>query len=721
MDEKSIPGIGFACPVDAIVLQARANGKRQELRLLCRSLLDYTSPVSVLIRPGIMRATLLLAMLPCIALIGGCASAWLTVTPTGVTPAPTTTPDRARNISPTPTPLPRGTAEVSSRPTPGSQLASLSISDAPLQSWSNPNDVNGLLYDGQYLWAATGGGVVRWQPDSGESRVYTLNDGLASLAIRGIAQDGEGHIWVGYVDHGTWSEYDGERWYSYESREKAVASRYRAMLTASQIDPRLWSRRDTGDWVWLPSSDGRVEAYDGSKWRVYGQREGVTQNTWLVAVTAGGRVWAVGEGVSTTEEGERQWEDHSLPGEAPEDSETADLAVDGQGRAWLAFVNRHRQGAGVGCLDPTTNRWVAYTHALNPAIPRQVHRLGLDRDGTVWLCGDEGIAFCRPGARWEPLSWGISVQSFARDREGRFWIGTAHGICSAAADGSDLRGPWLVRASIISNEITSLVMDGQGTLWIGTPKGLSYAAASGDAGIALDEEVFCLATGPKDEVWAGTRSGLYILRGAGSSQQVFDQPVARLVFDAQGILWICTQDGRIGPLDGAEWRPKASVAELATAPPRDMLVSADGSVWLGTANGLGVLSVEGSFAWADPEEHLLQEDARALALGPDGVLWIGTANGLARQPAAGGWVRLTPTSTEGGLRSTEIWDLHMTPEGTLWIATSAGISMRTPKADWFYFDLPGARTIWPESSEVIWVGTRGGLYRLRRELLIAVP
>jgi ligand-binding sensor domain-containing protein len=278
-----------------------------------------------------------------------------------------------------------------------------------------------------------------------------------------------------------------------------------------------------------------------------------------------------------------------------------------------------------------------------------------------------------------------------------------------------------VRASIISNEVTSLVMDGQGTLWIGTPKGLSYAAASGDAGIALDEEVFCLATGPKDEVWAGTRSGLYILRGAGSSQQVFDQPVARLVFDAQGILWICTQDGRIGPLDGAEWRPKASVAELATAPPRDMLVSADGSVWLGTANGLGVLSVEGSFAWADPEEHLLQEDARALALGPDGVLWIGTANGLARQPAAGGWVRLTPTSTEGGLRSTEIWDLHMTPEGTLWIATSAGISMRTPKADWFYFDLPGARTIWPESSEVIWVGTRGGLYRLRRELLIAVP
>jgi hypothetical protein len=48
---------------------------------------------------------------------------------------------------------------------------SFSISDAPLQFWSNPNEVVGLVWDGECAWAATLGGVVRWWPD-GHSQLY---------------------------------------------------------------------------------------------------------------------------------------------------------------------------------------------------------------------------------------------------------------------------------------------------------------------------------------------------------------------------------------------------------------------------------------------------------------------------------------------------------------------------------------------------------------------
>ena len=661
-------------------------------------------------------------MLFCMTLSGGCASVWLTPTPAGVTPSPVPPSEKAQDTPSTATPPTRSSAETTPPSLPTMQLAPLVLSEAPLQSWSNANEIGGLLYDGQYLWAATGGGVVRWEINTGESLLYTVQDGLASLAIRGIACDGEGHIWVGYVDHGTWSEYDGEKWSSYESREKAVENRYKAMLAASDPDPRLWSWRDSGDWLWLPTRDGGVAAYDGSKWRVYGEKEGVRRNTWLVAVSPAGRVWAIGEGISTAEEGERQWEDHSFPGEAPEDNETTALAVDGQGRAWLAFASHHHQSAGVGSLDVAADRWVIYSHALDPAIPRQVYGLEFDSDGTLWLSGDQGITFRQPDGRWGTIAPALTAQCFARDPEGRFWIGTMHGIWSVDADGSDLRGPWLVPSSILDNEVTALAMDGQGTLWLGTPAGLSYAESSGRVGIAMmDEEVLCLAASSKGEVWAGTRSGVYALRTDGPCERLFDQPVATLALDTEGTLWACTQDGQIGRLQGTEWQPTARVAALATAPPRDMLLCADGSIWLGTASGLGILSADGSFSWPDPEEQFLRGDIRALARGPDGVIWVGSASGLARRSNSGGWVRLTPTSTDGGLRSTEIWDLLMDAEGTLWIATAAGISARTAKTDWSYYDLPGVRAIWPGSAGEVWAGTRGGLYRMRRDLLVAVP
>jgi ligand-binding sensor domain-containing protein len=596
------------------------------------------------------------------------------------------------------------------------------VGKGAVQCWTDPNDINGLLYDGQYLWAATGGGVVCWKPDGTEPRLYTMSDGLASQAIRGIAQDGDGHIWVGYADCGSWSEYDGEGWHTYDTREKAVASRYKAMLTSLRTDPRLWSRRDAGDWLWASTSDGGVEAYDGSKWRVYGQREGVTQGTWLVAVATEGRVWAVGEGINTAEEGDRQWEDHSLPGEAPEDSAAADLTVDAQGRAWLAYTSRHRQGGGVGCLDAEASRWTIYEHALDSSIPRQVHGVEIEKDGTIWLCGEGGIALRRPGGHWEAIPLGdIVAGSFARSGDGRFWIGTAHGIWTATADGTDLRGPWLVPTSIIDNEINGLAMDDKGALWLGTPKGLSYIEANGKAGILIGEAIRVLAASPKGEIWAGTSGGLYVVQGDRSGRQVLDVAVVALAFDAQGQLWACTQDGQIGKVDSTGWQPKGSVAALAITPPRDMLIQGDGAIWLGTANGLGILSADGAFAWAGDADRVLKEDIRAMALGSDGYIWVATTGGLARRSPAGGWVRLTITSTGGGLRSTEIRHLLVDREETLWVATSAGLSARTAKTDWFYYDLPGVRTIWSEPSGIIWVGTQGGLYRLQRDLLVAVP
>lgn len=653
----------------------------------------------------------------------GCASVWLTPTPplagftTPTSPLHAFSEHGPKEVGVIPSP--EWAAESPSRPL--SSLITVTVTDEALQYWVDPNDITGLLYDDPYLWAATGGGVVRWHLPSDEWQVYTTRGGLASHAIRGIAQDQEGHIWVGYADHPSWSEYDGEKWHTYASREAAVAARYDAMRAARRFDVRLWVCRPSGAWLWLPKADGRVQAYDGKTWRTYGESEGVTRGTWLVVVSNGGRVWAVGQGVSTAEERERWWQDHSLFSGMGEDGEITGIAVDKQGRLWLTFVGPQRMAGGTANLDFLQSRWTSYQNFLESAIPKQVYGIEIDREDTVWLWGEGVISFRRLGGRWQTIAVpGITARNLARDREGRLWIGTNHGIYSVTATGKDLRGPRLLPTPLMGNSVNSLAMDLRGALYIGTTQGVSRIAASGHTSVITAEKATLLAVDPSGQVWMGTTSGLYTLSDAGPERRVLNDIPSAMAFDRQGVPWICTEDGRIGKLRGSSWQVMSSTVALSGVAIRDIIFGMDDVLWLATSNGVATLSPTGEVALVPPKEGLPPQNVRALAVGTDGSLWVGAANGLVRRTSSGDWALYTTTSTEGGLRSMEIWDLAVDGKGTLWIATSAGISARTKDADWSYFDLPGVRKIWPEPSGVVWVGTLGGLYRLKPEVFTRI-
>lgn len=46
------------------------------------------------------------------------------------------------------------------------------------------------------IWLATDGeGLVRFNPDRGEARAYTTDDGLASNSINSLSEDNDGRIW----------------------------------------------------------------------------------------------------------------------------------------------------------------------------------------------------------------------------------------------------------------------------------------------------------------------------------------------------------------------------------------------------------------------------------------------------------------------------------------------------------------------------------------------
>jgi ligand-binding sensor domain-containing protein len=607
-------------------------------------------------------------------------------------------------------------------PAPTPQLVALNIGAEAVQSWSNPNDITTLLHDGTFLWAATEGGLVRWTPASGEAQLYTRREGLPSQAIQGIAQDSDGHIWVGYADHPAWSEYDGQTWRTYPTREEALKARHAAMLRARRFDARLWYARPEGEWVWLPTSAGGVAAYDGSRWRTYNQSDGLPGRISRVAVAPNGRLWALGDKLGTATESDRRWEVAGSFSELAEGARITDVCPDSTDGLWLAFAGEGEGEGGVNCWHHPSRRWIAYRHRLNAMIPPHVHSVDVDAQNTIWLAGEGGIAQKRPGEPWRmALSAALTVQSWERDAQGTYWLGTALGLAALNADGATWRGPLQLPSPLLDNAITGLAMDGQKRLWIGTSKGASVVDSSGATRIVITAAVLCLNADAAGQVWAGTRDGLYTIAADGTRQRVLEKAVALVAFDSARRPWAYTEEGELWRAEGGGWRRVHNIMALASAPLRDMVVMDDGSLWLATAKGLGQLSPQGQYTLLPTENGFPPQDIRALVLGAEKALWVGGATELDRRATSGAWLRLTTTSTEGGLRAQDTLALRADSEGTLWVITSAGLSVRTIKTEWAYYDLPGTRTLWVESPGVVWLGTRGGLYRLKREALHVVP
>ena len=65
-------------------------------------------------------------------------------------------------------------------------------------SFTNANlEIKALKAEGDFIWAGTAGGVVKWNINDGSYIKYTAEDGLAYNTVTAIEIDSEGNIWFG--------------------------------------------------------------------------------------------------------------------------------------------------------------------------------------------------------------------------------------------------------------------------------------------------------------------------------------------------------------------------------------------------------------------------------------------------------------------------------------------------------------------------------------------
>ena len=253
-----------------------------------------------------------------------------------------------------------------------------------------------------------------------------------------------------------------------------------------------------------------------------------------------------------------------------------------------------------------------------------------------------------------------AVRALVVDRTGQVWVATTDAGISildpATGRFRHLRHDPESLDSLGSDEVYTLLLDRSGDVWIGTAAGLDrWDADSGQivrvrmrdtAGRAIRVQVTQLLQDKNDSLWVGT-------------------------FDA-GLMRV-ERDGRLR--ERYTHRPGVA-SSLASNDVRALLRDASGNLWVGTDDGLDLLTSDSNrfiHYRRDGGDAESLRDSFIMSLYQDdsGLVWIGTRSG--------GVSRWSPRSWEmggirpGWLRDQAVFAFADAPGSDVWVASLAGL------------------------------------------------
>ncbi|MFW6201166.1 MAG: sensor histidine kinase, partial [Gemmatimonadota bacterium] len=468
------------------------------------------------------------------------------------------------------------------------------------------------------------------------------------------------------------------------------------------------------------------------------------------------------------------------------------LAVAPDGTLWIGTQDggllRREAGAGGGHRGAggpqrgESGRYDAFTTA--DGLPDdEVTALYASRDGALWIgTGGGGVARFVDGRfrRYREVGGRSvgSVVSFVEDRRGTLWINSTDGLFTLEDGELSTASP---RAEALAEAEYMVLEDDEGARWFTLPDRM---ARQDEARV----EVFDVLDGalvvedPVDGYWVGTADdGLYFFRPDAAVADGFHRyplPDGRLAYrvrsahvdrvgnvwigtsangllrakrnlfttfttghglshdvatavyeDEGGTLWSATNCGGVNAIDRRARTVRVFNPRSPGDPEGDPCVFAlgeapEGTVWQGSW-GRGVTRLT-STRDDLPRRVAGLADAVVLALYGDrgDTLWVGTnSRGLAA--VVDGRVRATFTTADG-LAHNSVRTIHRTRDGDLWIGTLGGLSRLRDGGITSYTAADGlsaehVRSIHEDDAGRLWIGTYGGgLLRLHDGELTAI-
>ncbi len=328
-------------------------------------------------------------------------------------------------------------------------------------------------------------------------------------------------------------------------------------------------------------------------------------------------------------------------------------------------------------------------------IPEGGGPLLKDREGSLWLATPTGaLQFSEP----ETLLWGGRQglpSAFTRylARQGaRMWVTTWQGTGYVERSSLGWRAVTVPRWPSVS----APAVDGQGVLWIATAAGMEEIR---DGRLVTthrwDMPVFHFHSEPlpRGGVWMATDRGLAVLRSSDGSVGLgafiptpFEGGILRVKRMSNGVVWLVGGE-RVCHTD-APWENWQSVAWSCEDVPgavelRGIAELPGGEVWLASSRNGVHARRSGGWASLPGNADLPSRSVQGLEPAPSGGIWIyGHGMALRVRPDTtfpDGWEVLESVTAWQGVPANVFTDLLEEADGTLWLATALGLA-RVPAA-----------------------------------------
>ncbi len=374
------------------------------------------------------------------------------------------------------------------------------------------------------------------------------------------------------------------------------------------------------------------------------------------------------------------------------------ILEDYRGNIWVASMEDWESRGGITVFAPegtlvfNTSNGLMAQHVLCMIEDKEKNILIADRDAGFFIFkGDHFTSFLAP-----EFLQANDVSSLAQDPTGRYWFGTSKGLSlynpsRSPADRVRLSD---FPPSLEGSQINIIKPDNNGHVWIATSgdEVFRYDLDEGNYRYDLDLNsslrslrISSMVSDKNNNLWLGTDRALIFWDEGKKESRTYTQingltgnNITSLFCDSRGYLWIGTEErnGLTKHLPGSGVFTAVSFG--ADVNPTTINETADGTLWVGTIDGLYGLRNDTVRKKLTESDGLLMNSINLLQPDADGNLFIGTNLGLNRYDINTGRISLfTERSGFTGIE-TRLNASFADNRGDLWFGTSNGAIRLSP-------------------------------------------
>ncbi|MDR2407226.1 MAG: hypothetical protein LBE13_03825, partial [Bacteroidales bacterium] len=457
-------------------------------------------------------------------------------------------------------------------------------------NYTNGDMVTEILNDGDYLWIATNGGLVKMNKATEEKTFYNrANAGLPDNHLRRLAKDRDGNIWVTTQYHGV-GKFDGINCTVYKDSNSELPTSHNCTSITIDNDDNVW----IGTHMYL-------NKFDGENWESWTTPNSVYDAFWEIydlRFDNDNILWIGGSSVSSGFYFAK-FTGNGIEQIAGINKDVLSIEIDSENNKWL--------GTATGLVKYDGTNFTTY-NTTNTNLPyNEIYSVKKDASGNLWLaCRSNLVKF--DGTNFTvyetPLITDDNnlIYCLEMEDDGTVWIGTRrNGLIKFS--NNIFTQINLSNSPLLTNDISfSLDIDRDNNVRFGTKHNLVKIDANNNWSSSYEKIDNFVAERRINGVAGDLSSNLWIalglsdtcvLKNSNNSSVAFTQqnsplfkelPDSRFCFDKKGNTWLASVAG-LYKYDGTDWqRFTPDNSPLKSYQINDLAIDKDDNLWGATGH-----------------------------------------------------------------------------------------------------------------------------------------